>query len=303
MTARIAALKRLARNFVSWQQSIPRAGRVPARWHRKQAIDPTMPLCVFVMLPREGKLLPHSIEHARAWHLSGYQVVCVIIVDTVGQQVDFSALDFASGILGRLNRGYDFGAWAGVVAWLRREIGRTPRLVLANDSVIGPSDRFAEMADRIAQSPADVIALVESRERRHHFQSFVMAFNPRALNSRTFRGFWKSVRSGDRAFVINNYELMLCEIFEAGGLTIETIFPLLPESTDNPTLSRWRELVAAGFPFIKVDLLRTDPFSAGLGGWRAFCESQGFDLAMLDRQIASLRGGVPTRWAIDSAAL
>jgi hypothetical protein len=59
----------------------------------------------------------------------------------------------------------------------------------------------------------------------------------------------------------------------------------------NPTLTRWRALIDAGFPFVKVALLRENPFDADLIGWESVLERHGYDPAIV-------RAGLPGDAAI-----
>jgi hypothetical protein len=63
-----------------------------------------------------------------------------------------------------------------------------------------------------------------------------------------------------KELVIDAYETSLTRQLERAGLRAEALFPPLydePRSGD-ATTSRWRELLDAGFPFVKASLLR-DP--------------------------------------------
>jgi hypothetical protein len=63
-----------------------------------------------------------------------------------------------------------------------------------------------------------------------------------------------------KELVIDAYETSLTKQLEHIGLHAEALFPPLydePRSGDDTT-ARWRELVDAGFPFVKASLLR-DP--------------------------------------------
>jgi hypothetical protein len=64
-----------------------------------------------------------------------------------------------------------------------------------------------------------------------------------------------------KELVIDAYESALTRQLVAAGLTATALFPPLyvdPLSADD-TLRRWRELLEAGFPFVKASLLRAGP--------------------------------------------
>jgi hypothetical protein len=73
----------------------------------------------------------------------------------------------------------------------------------------------------------------------------------------------------------------------AGGLAVEALFPAAGDG--NPTLTRWRELIGAGFPFIKVQLLRENPAHADIDGWQEIVRAGGLDPALIEEHLASRR--------------
>jgi len=241
--------------------------------------------------------MPHSLDHARAWHAAGYGVVIVVIVDTLDQSIDTSPLDFADGLLLRVNRGRDFGAWAAAIQSLEPSLRNCSVLTIANDSVVGPSSGFSAMIDRVEKTHADLVGLVESKEQASHFQSFVLFFKGGALRSRVFQRFWGAVRSGDRGYVITKYELTLRARFEAAGLRTQVLHPAGEAVLCNQTLNGWRALLDAGFPYLKVQLLRDNTDQSSLADWRGAALRSGFDLPSLEHQITQLEKNAKWRWA------
>ncbi len=254
-------------------------------------------LCIFVTVARDGFLLPHGVDHARAWHDAGYAVVTVVVTEDLDAAIDLTPLAFARGVLVRANRGYDFGAWATVIRRLGRARRGLAMLALANDSVLGPSSAFPAMLARAEAADADLIGLTASGQFRHHLQSYALFFKPRALRSTVFRRFWHGVRSGDRDYVIEQYETALLARFEQAGLRATALFQ--PASEDgNPTLTGWRALLALGFPYIKIQLLRDNPAGAELSDWRDEASRHGFAPERLDGQIAALKRHGAASWRV-----
>jgi hypothetical protein len=278
----------------------PKAHRTPARWLRRPHIAAGSRVCIFVLLARGGRLMPHSVGHARAWHDAGFDVVAVIIVDSLAVAVDTGTLDFASAVLLRENKGYDFGAWAAAIKMLGRPVRNYSLLATANDSVLGPANTFRQMIDRVDAMNADLIGLTESNEITYHYQSYLLFFKPLALRSRIFRHFWNNVRTGDRSYVIDNYELKLYGEFAESGLRTDLLYSLKGLPTFNPTLDAWRDLFEIGFPYLKVQLLRVNQLESSLNGWLALAEEHGFNAAQLQSHIAELRSTDASRWASDS---
>lgn len=265
-----------------------KASRIPARWLRRARIGRGDRVAIIVLLPRAGRLLPHSVEHAAAWAAAGYRTVLVLVVPSLDEGVDLSPIPFADAVLLRENKGYDFGAWAAAIMRLRRRLRRCATLALANDSVLGPSARFGEMLARVGRADADLIGLIASDELKRHFQSFVLFFKPGALRARAFARFWGGVRTGDRRYVIDHYETELLARFEGAGLRSEALFPIEVADGVNPTLTRWRALLHLGFPYLKVQLFRDNPFAMPLADWRDEAARAGFDIDGLEHQMTAL---------------
>jgi lipopolysaccharide biosynthesis protein len=141
--------------------------------------------------------------------------------------------------------------------------------------MFGPLDSFGPMLARVRATDADVIGATESREFGRHFQSFLLFFRSRALNSAAFWQFWRKVRAGGRIIAIYRYELGLVKGLERAGLRCVALFP--SSDSRNPTLTRWRSLIGEGFPYVKVGLLRDNPFNADLSGWQDVVREHGYD--------------------------
>ena len=277
--------RRTARRALGW---LPRRlGRwyrrqwwsVRALWLKRLPLLPA-PTCLFVTLVRGGALSAHAVSHMRAWHDAGWQVVAVVVADDPDGFAAAGEIDFARAILVRQNRGYDFAAWADAIRRLSRQLATLPVLAIANDSVFGPLASFGEMLGKVEAADADVIGMTDSHEVVHHYQSYLLFFKQRALQSAAFRRFWHGVEIGNRDFVIDRYEVRLLGTMQAAGLRCACLFPTPPEPLVNPTLTRWRELIDAGFPYLKADLLRSNPWGADLTGWEQLLRDKGYDPAM-----------------------
>src|SRR5215469_14625115 len=224
-----------------------RATSVPVIWVRNPAIFDQDCICLFVTYAPMGKIPSYSLVHAREWARAHFKVVLIVVVDEFDLYKPGPETDFASGLCVRLNMGYDFGAWAGAITDTP-SIKKAGLLAVANDSLFGPFDGFLAMLGRIRQSKADVIGLTENFQIKHHIQSYIMFFSPRAVRKRAFLKFWRNLRVGNRDFVIENYELNFMSRMERAGLKTEVLFPITKEDC-NPTLKYWRELITSGFPF------------------------------------------------------
>ncbi|WP_309662245.1 rhamnan synthesis F family protein, partial [Sphingomonas sp.] len=266
----------------------PSNDTVRTRWLRRPQLSAGAEVCLFVTYA-PGNIVPeHSLFHARAWANAGFRVILIVTSNAFTDPMDAAATAFATGVLIRENRGYDFGAWASALNQLP-EIRAASLVALVNDSVFGPLDTFGNMLDLVRAIDADVIGATESLEFGRHFQSFLLFFKPAALNSEAFWNFWRNVRAGGRIVAVYRYELGLLKTLEQGGLKCVSLFP--SGSSKNPTLTRWRQLIGEGFPYVKVALLRDNLFNADLSGWPKLLRDRGYDPELAQRHL-----GQRTKW-------
>lgn len=260
----------------------PSNSTVQSRWMRSPELGNGAEVCIFVTYAPDSIVPEHSRFHARAWAKAGFQLVLVVNTDRFEINARTDDLEFASGVLMRENRGYDFGAWATALQQLP-ELRTASITALVNDSMYGPLDSFVPMLDRARAIDADVIGAIESREFGRHFQSFLLFFKPRALNSDAFWEFWRQVRAGGRIVAVYRYELRLMQMLQRAGLVCAAIFR--SQGRRNPTLTRWRELIDEGLPYLKVALLRDNLFNVDLSGWQEVLREHGYDPALATRQL------------------
>ena len=239
------------------------------------ALDAQREVCFFVSFADQPMLKAHVVRHIEHLLATGIQVVLIVNTDLAATRiaVDPSLQDRLSGVLIRENIGFDFGAWAH--AWALCE-GREqwPRLLLVNDSIVGPlqAAAFESLIKRIRSSRADVVGLTESLGPRRHLQSYFLVFNRGALHSVALADFFRRVLNWPtKAQVIDVYEARLTSLLEVQGLRCEALFPPLssdPLSSDDTSI-RWAELVDAGFPYLKTRVIAAHPHDARIEGWLA----------------------------------
>ena len=222
-------------------------------------------ICLFVTHSASASVKPHVVHHIRCLAEAGFAVVLMVNADSDAGGVTIAPDVQArlAGVYVRENLGFDFGGWGHAWALGKGFPGAT-RLLLVNDSLVGPLDaaRFAELLSRIRASSADVVGLTENFVPHPHLQSFFLAFGPRALASPVLRAMLDGIHAlPTKELVVDAYETALTRRLVALGLSVTALFPPLyddPLSADD-TLLRWRELLDAGFPFVKASLLRAGP--------------------------------------------
>lgn len=279
LRVRLQALKRAMQRTV-YRATRRRPESVAHRWITPVPDLTDREACLFVSYSPDGTLSDQARFHLQAWAAEGFAVVLILCTDLPVAYVPGDEVTFCTGVLVRLNEGYDFAGWASGVALLPT-VKSARSMVMVNDSIYGPTDRFAAMVAQLRNHPADLCGAVESMQFRPHVQSFLVRFGPRLLRSRAFARFWDGVRIGDRKFVIRTCELEMARAIGQAGFTIDVLYH--PSDEDNPTLTAWRELIDIGFPYVKAQLLRENPCDVDLSGWRELLITQGYDPALIDR--------------------
>ena len=265
--------------------TVPLAGR-RARDVRSVTIKPlALPrgqeLALLVTHTATGAIKPQVEEYLRALADDGIATLLIVVTD---RPVDLApaVMETAAGVLIRENVGYDFGAWAHALT-LHPEAYGAPILYLLNDSVVPASGgRLGRVLARVRASDADLIGLTGSLEYRWHLQSYFLALKGRALSSFTLQHFFASAEVvDDKDDVIRRFELPLAQRAEEAGCRVEALFP--SAGAQNPVLNDWRGLIADGFPFVKVLLLRGAFPELDTSGWREALAAADFDLDLVDR--------------------
>ncbi|MEP9368902.1 rhamnan synthesis F family protein [Xanthobacter sp. VNH20] len=250
------------------------------------------PVCLMVTAASDGRPFGHTLRLCADLQACGMQVVLIIATD----RPDLDCLDpgaaVADAVVTRENHGYDFAAWAAALRYLP-EVWTSPEVLFANDSVYHSTAALAATVERMRASPADVVALTQSAELAPHFQSYLFLYKASALAHPAARAFWGEVRSrGDKLQIIRDYEVAQRGVLEGAGLGVDILFPGTPGAQGENLLHQgWRDLIAAGFPFVKVQLLRDNPYGVDLAGWRAFLDRADFDVSEIAFHLGAGRDG------------
>ena len=121
------------------------------------------------------------------------------------------------------------------------------------------------MSNSARQANSDFVALTESYEHQRHFQSYFMFLKKNMISNEFVRDFWMNLENlKSRDDVIQKYEVPFLENIIRRGLKAEALFPYPVVQTPaycNPTHVFWEHLIIAGFPYLKIDLLRDNPMN------------------------------------------
>lgn len=217
-------------------------------------------VCLFVTHSPDCTVKPHVAHHVAALMNAGFQVILIAATDRLAVANRLKSFNAPAGLIARSNRGYDFGAWADTLRAMP-DLWDASRLLLVNDSVIGPTRKGPDLFLRLKQSTADLVGLVESYQYARHLQSFFLLMNRPALAHTALRDFWSGVENlVDKSHVIRNYEVRFTSVCRDAGLNVQSLYPYDLFASKgrafNPTIELWSDLLRRGFPYVKVQLIR-----------------------------------------------
>lgn len=222
-------------------------------------------LCLFAHYDKHGQVDAYVWRYLEAIRKLDFAVVFISTAALASEEVErLGAL--CHDVILRENAGLDFASW---VAGLAKH--RPPsegRLLLANDSVYGPVGALAPAYARLTSGPADFYGFVESREIAPHLQSWFLLFEPWVALHPAFQEVlglpFAAMTKND---IIMQGEIGLSRRLLEAGFRYRALFEIggagkaAGRYTVNPMHIYWRELLLdAGVPFVKIELLRDNPF-------------------------------------------
>ncbi len=218
-------------------------------------------LCLFAHYHQDGWVPPHTLHYLEALRDAGFVTVVLSTAALDAGAVDTLRAVSADVIL-RDNAGMDFGGW--IEACMRFFPIEAGLLLLANDSVYGPLTDLSAFIDDLLRHDADFYGAVESLEIAPHLQSWFVLLRPQAYRSPAFAALMCSPmeRMADKLALVTRYEVGLSQQLVAVGLRYHAAFSLAFRRgiarlyPYNPAHLLWREMIAAGVPFLKVEMLR-----------------------------------------------
>ncbi|MET0592097.1 MAG: rhamnan synthesis F family protein [Polyangiaceae bacterium] len=191
----------------------------------------------------------------------------------------------------RDNVGYDFGMWRDGLKLV--DCAEWDEVVLTNSSVFGPIHPLDDVFRRMSEVRCDFWGMTDSTEISWHLQSYFLVFRRKVLDSAAFADFWRGVLPyRDKSQVVRSYEIGLsCFLREQGFVPAAVVpvasvpVPWFRRRKPNPTLAYAETLLRSGMPFVKVELLRDNPFGRPLAAVYLALEAAGYDgsLVVFDR--------------------
>jgi lipopolysaccharide biosynthesis protein len=157
----------------------------------------------------------------------------------------------------RPNVGIDFGTWGAMLTALPG-LRSAERVLLTNDSLLGPFAAIDGIIRDYESAPCDVWGLVSSNQMSPHVQSHFVGYRGGVLTDAPLVHFWSNIRlQPSKEAMIKRYERGLYPLLQRVGYRLGVGFPWQSVVTNgqNPTIMGWRRLLAEGFCWVKRELL------------------------------------------------
>ena len=249
-------------------------------------------VCLFSIYAPSGQISPATVAYVETMAKHGFSVIACVALDDPTAYFDTSSLSAASGIVIRQNGGMDFASWSSALRLLP-ECWSAARLAFTNDSVLVLPNLMKPFLDRVRNLDEDFLGLTESFELSHHAQTYFFVFQRAALKNTDVRAFWEGIHAFEnKTDIIKTYELkLLSHVKEDWGLSHSFLFSMadiLPDASHedyedvNVSHFYWEHLVSLGMPFVKVELVRDNPFGLKILHWPSVFRREGasVELAM-----------------------
>jgi lipopolysaccharide biosynthesis protein len=227
------------------------------KWERKHTSS-RREQCLFVTFSTQSEIKSYVASHVQSFVKKNIDVVLIINTENFDQPIkNIESIPDGVAICVRENKGFDFGAWSQVMSELAFD--ELDRLYLVNDSIYGPlnDESFNKLIDKVRKSKSDFIGLTCNNKYFFHLQSYFLVFNKRILNCDEFFIYMKNIMQLPiKSMVIEFYEIRLTQFLKNLGFNCEPVYELKGKEGANIVYKFPRELVEAGFPYVKTQLVR-----------------------------------------------
>jgi lipopolysaccharide biosynthesis protein len=248
-------------------------------------------LVLFAHFDRENEIKGYVLHHLAALRSLGARIVFVSTSPLADTEVA-KVRGLVETVLLKDNVGMDFGMWR--FALERVPLDGCDELVLANSSVFGPVYPLEPIFRRMTDDPCDFWGMTDNFEHHWHLQSYFLVFKRRVVESPTLRMFFDSVLPYRAAGpIILSYEVGLTSFLAENGFKGAAVSPIDAWASRglrrrmersgiwNPTLVYPALVLAHGMPFVKVFLLRDNPFGVPLDPLYRMMKAAGYDLDLV----------------------
>jgi hypothetical protein len=189
------------------------------------------PLCdsrmqaVYVHYDKKGMIHNYVLKQLEALLEAGFRTTFVSNSPQFPEKNVAELAPFCRQILWRQNVGYDFGAYKDGISAIGA-LDRVERLLLMNDSVYGPFCPLDKVLGAIDATNTDLWGITDSWQHHYHIQSYFILFLPNAIQSPTFRRFWRHLPYVNwKSWVSHKSELKLTQVFTQRKLRAKVLVP------------------------------------------------------------------------------
>ena len=226
----------------------------------KHVLADAVDLCVYAHYDPDGLVDPYVTTVVEALAGAGLTVVVCSACDTLEPTGLRALLPHAAHVLTTGNTGYDWGSYREGLRFA--SVRCAPRSVtFVNDSVYPVGDVGA-LVRELRRVDADLVGATSSLELRPHLQSFALHVRSTDVCRELLRELRETfIHIPDRDYVVAAYEVGLSRRAEELGLRLGAVFDAselvgTAGAPLHPASDRWQELLRAGFPFLKVSVVR-----------------------------------------------
>jgi lipopolysaccharide biosynthesis protein len=255
-------------------------------------------LILFAHFDAANRVRPYIVDHLRALNALGGEIHFVSN-SPLPESETIRITPFVHRVLLRENTGFDFSMWKAAMEGL--DLTAYDEVLLTNSSITAPLHPLEPLLKRMADVSCDFWGLTAYDRPVPHIQSYFLMFRPQVFQSKAFEAFWAGVLPYKRKEgTIHAYELGLTLFLRDSGFTGVAAFPSeqLPQGClndfwmgrkprfhvrqgVNPTLYYGDLLLRAGMPYLKVELLKRNPYKIRLKRLQRLAQSRQFDPATL----------------------
>jgi lipopolysaccharide biosynthesis protein len=222
-------------------------------------------VCLFAHYDKDNNVDDYVLRYLHELKQLNFSVIFVSTARLGSAEVARLTADCDDVIL-RENAGLDFGSWS--TGFAKHRVRINGRLLLANDSVYGPIGSLRPAFERLTREPADFYGFVESIEVTPHPQSWFLLFEPRVVRHPAFaQALDQPFAAMSKKQIIAHGEVGMTRRLLAAGFHCQALYRndrsarLPARHAANPMLLFWREILCdCGVPFLKIELLRDNPF-------------------------------------------
>jgi len=258
--------------------------------------------CVFSHYNHRNSISRYVLHYLQSLKNAGYKIVFVSTSKVeAGDLEQLKPLCHKTHF--RPNTGYDFSSYREGISLVLEEEKPIDCILIANDSVFGPFSDLSKTLEQIEQHPAEIVGLTDSYDIGYHLQSYFIHYKKAACSSESFKEFWSRVQPIDndnpnfKQKIVKQYEVGGTKYFLTNGFKVAALFPFRellthkfetiseklkdiatthPDDTIrevdlrfhlNATHYYWNDLILAGLPFIKRELLARNPTNTDISNW------------------------------------